>query len=153
MLQPLSPHFNLSEFIKSDTAQKKGIIITPNPRVVANLRSLCRDVLEPIRSLVGEPILITSGYRPSILNKIVGGSTKSHHLCFDGFSACDFELQRMPLDKAFEMIVQSSIPYHQLILYERHIHVSYYRLKRQALIKGKDGVIKHYQIDSTVAVV
>ena len=43
-------------------------------------RTLCREVLEPLRQHVGKPIRISSGYRCPALNKAVGGVATSQHL-------------------------------------------------------------------------
>lgn len=74
----LSPHFTLAEFIRSDTAAARGIDNTPGPEHLANLKQLAR-ALEDVRALLGHPIIITSGYRSSALNKAVDGSATSSH--------------------------------------------------------------------------
>ena len=43
-------------------------------------RTLCREVLEPLRQHVGKPIWISSGYRCPALNKDAGGVATSQHL-------------------------------------------------------------------------
>lgn len=90
----LSPHFYLDEFLRSEYAARHGIDMTPSSKVVANLALLCRDVLEPIRALVGGPLVITSGYRPEALNTAIGGAPNSDHI--RGLSA-DFHAVNMPL--------------------------------------------------------
>ena len=45
----LSPHFTLSEFTKSQTAERKGIDNTPAPIHIKCMETLCINVLEPIR--------------------------------------------------------------------------------------------------------
>lgn len=75
----LSPHFVLSEFVISSTAQKHGIDNTPNEDIIENLK-VTATLLERIRLLLGVPIIINSGYRSLELNKAVGGSLKSDHM-------------------------------------------------------------------------
>ena len=75
----LTDHFTLSEMTFSQTALRKGIPNNPDVQHVTNLKSLCERVLEPIRTLIGKPIFITSGYRSEALNAAVGGSKKSQH--------------------------------------------------------------------------
>ena len=58
-----TPHFKLSEFIRSATATKQGIENNPSPEAVENLRLLSIHTLEPLREALGLPIVITSGYR------------------------------------------------------------------------------------------
>ena len=76
----LSEHFSVDEFTFSATAQAMGIINTPGSSELANLRFLCREVLEPARKVIGEPIHITSGYRCLALNRAVGGVAQSYHV-------------------------------------------------------------------------
>lgn len=75
----LSDHFSLAEMIASDTAARHGISNAPGPFEIDNLRRLCVLVLEPLRAAIGQPIRITSGYRSSLLNTLVGGSRTSDH--------------------------------------------------------------------------
>ena len=59
--------------IKSETAVRKGIDNTPNLKVISQLKSICRNILDPIRKHYGKPIRVTSGYRCVELNKAIGG--------------------------------------------------------------------------------
>ena len=90
-MTPITPHFCLDEFIKSDTAKAKGISNLPDTRAVVNISALCINVLEPLRVAMGHPVKIGSGYRCPALNKAVGGVSNSQHLtgqaadlCIDG---------------------------------------------------------------------
>jgi hypothetical protein len=74
----LSPHFRLSELLDSGTARSRKLSNDPSPEVLANLKKLCVEALEPIRAAVG-PLRINSGYRSDAVNKAVGGSTTSAH--------------------------------------------------------------------------
>ena len=76
----LSEHFSLDEFTFSATAQAMGINNTPGSLELENLKFLCREVLEPARKVIGEPIHITSGYRCLALNRAVGGVAQSYHV-------------------------------------------------------------------------
>lgn len=44
-----------------------------------NLVRLIETLLDPVREKLGQPIKVTSGYRPDKLNKAVGGSPTSNH--------------------------------------------------------------------------
>jgi len=85
----LSPNFNLSEFTRSGVAARLGIDNTPPEVVVECLRSLCVNVLEPVRAHFGRPVTIQSGYRCQALNKAVGGAATSQHVLGQ---AADFEI-------------------------------------------------------------
>ena len=78
--QLLTPHFKLSEFIKSSTATARKIDNTPSQEVISNLQVLCQNVLEPLREYFNCPIIIGSGYRSPALNKAVGGVANSQHM-------------------------------------------------------------------------
>ncbi len=135
----LSPHFALREFIKSATAMKHGIDNRPTPEVVANLKRLCINTLEPLHEKLGLPIVITSGYRTKALNNIiVHASRKSQHMTGQ---AADFYVASTPstgsgtgsttshrelLIRAFRLIItEPEIDFDQLIIYPSFIHVSY----------------------------
>ena len=81
----LSPHFKLSEFVRSGTATNKGIDNTPTLTIVSNLQYLCQTCLEPLRAFANRPIFISSGFRCPALNKAVGGVSSSNHL--SGYAA------------------------------------------------------------------
>lgn len=76
----LSEHFELAEFLVSETAARRGIANEPTPEIIENLRRLCQLVLEPLRVKLARPVVITSGYRSLALNRAVGGSPTSHHM-------------------------------------------------------------------------
>ncbi len=75
----LSPHFTLDEMTRSATAVRRGIDNTAPPPVIAALRLLCAEVLEPVRAHYGRPVIVTSGYRSPALNRAIGGSASSQH--------------------------------------------------------------------------
>ena len=78
----LSEHFKLAEFERSDVAQALQINNRIPAELIPSLRTLCREVLEPLRQHVGKPIRINSGYRCPALNgsEQVQGQTNSQHL-------------------------------------------------------------------------
>ncbi len=137
-----TPHFALLEFTESATARKYGIDNTPTPEIVDKIRSLCVNTLEPLRVALGQPVIITSGYRCKALNDILSHAAKnSQHLqgqaadFYVGWSApedgrgqsgdhCPSARER--LTRAFRLIITNkTIDYDQLILYPTFIHVSY----------------------------
>lgn len=83
----MSEHFSLEEFLHSDTAIAHNVENLPRWQDVDNLVRLA-EVMEQVRSLLGVPIAVSSGYRCPTVNDLVGGATNSAHL--DG-CACDFD--------------------------------------------------------------
>lgn len=74
-------HFTFSEFVRSETATKKGIDnAIPNVQVENNIKALVDRVLDPLREFLELPIIINSGYRSPALNRAVGGSKNSQHM-------------------------------------------------------------------------
>lgn len=117
----LSSNFYLSEFLHSDTAQMQGLYQVPTPIVVERLRELCKELLEPVRALVG-PLRVTSGYRRSKVNTAVGGSDTSAHM--SGWAA-----DVMPVRVAPGLIMTllhdagQALAWDQAILYNTHVHL------------------------------
>ena len=108
----LSPHFSLAEFTTSQTAARMGVDNTPSPEIVANLQTTAA-VLEQVREILKAPILISSGYRCEMLNRLVGGVWNSAHLCG---RAADFicPAYGSPLEVC-QAIAKSGLKYDQLI--------------------------------------
>lgn len=75
----LSPHFDLAEMSVSQTASRQGLANIPDLAVVAALKLLCLNVLEPLRAHFARPVIVTSGYRSPAVNKACGGAASSQH--------------------------------------------------------------------------
>lgn len=130
----LSAHFVLGEFTRSSTATKRGIDNTPSQAHLANLRELAAT-LELVRSVLGHPIHISSGYRSPALNRAVGGSVTSDHA--NGLAA-DFTCPGFgSVQPVCEAILAAGIQFDQLI-YEQgatewvHLGIGT-RMRRQVL--------------------
>ncbi len=74
----LTPHFKLSEFLKSDKADEYNIENIPNDYELENIQYTAEQ-LEIIRNYLQKPIVIKSGFRCEELNKIVKGAKNSYH--------------------------------------------------------------------------
>ena len=74
-----SDFFTLKEFTKSSTATRLKIDNTPIAEVLRNLQYGVQMILDPLRRIHQQPIVITSGYRCAQLNKAVGGVSNSWH--------------------------------------------------------------------------
>lgn len=90
----MAKYFKFAEMLKSETADKNKIQNTPSAEVEQNIEELL-EALDDLREFYGKPIRITSGYRCTELNKLVGGSPTSTHVI--GYAA---DLQ--PVGDTFE---------------------------------------------------
>src|SRR5437764_10687530 len=75
----LTPHFTVEELVRGDTATRLCIDQSPSVDVMRNLRTTAQE-LEIVRTLLGHPIHVNSGYRSLKLNTAVGGAPNSAHL-------------------------------------------------------------------------
>jgi hypothetical protein len=138
----LTQHFTLEELIASDIAARHGIDNIPSsPLVLTNLKTLAEG-LENVRTLLGKPIIINSGYRSIMVNSLLGSKPSSHHT--KGWAA-DFICPFFGTPKdIIKKIISSDIKYDQVILeFDRWIHISFceegYKPRKQALIIDNKG--------------
>lgn len=117
----LSPHFTLDEMTLSQTAARLGLDNTPTPEIIENLKRLCA-VLERIRTTLGKPIIVSSGYRAPAVNRVVGGALNSAHTY--GLAA-DINVPGMTPKELASAIAATGIALDQIILeYDRWTHVA-----------------------------
>ncbi len=74
----LTPHFTLAELTASTKARAHDLDNTPPPEIVPRLVRTA-EMLERIRSTLGVPVIVTSGYRSQAVNRLVGGVATSDH--------------------------------------------------------------------------
>jgi len=107
----LSRNFPLSQLIKSDTAIRKGINNNPNAEQIEKLKSLCENILQPVRDHFGR-VKVTSGFRSPELCVAIGSSVNSQHARAE---AADFEVIGTDNAELFDWIKANLTP-DQLIL-------------------------------------
>ena len=90
----MAKYFTLAEMLKSETAEKNKIQNIPSVEEEQNIEELL-EILDGLREFYGKPIRISSGFRCTELNKLVGGSPTSAHVI--GYAA---DLQ--PVGDTFE---------------------------------------------------
>lgn len=123
-------YFSITEFLRSDAAEKHQVSNMPADEellaVLDNINALVTNVLDPLRAMIGRPIIITSGYRSQRVNELVGGSKTSQHLTG---KAADFHVQGytpQQMDVVYHTI-QIYYDFDQLIFYpsKNIIHISW----------------------------
>ena len=141
----LTTHFSLDELTKSDTAVRLGIDNTPSNDVLNNLNVLAQG-LEKVRTLLNvynRPVLISSGYRCSALNKALHGASNSAHMY--GYAA-DFTCPDFgtPLD-IVKKIAASDIQFDQIIQEGTWVHISFDpKMRRQVLTAHFNNGVASY---------
>lgn len=129
----LSPHFSLEELI---VTQVRGLDNTPSQAVIETLADTA-ERMEAVRELLGQPIIVTSGYRSVEVNRHIGGVPGSAHTTGH---AVDFICPAFgtPLEVA-QAIHNSSIDLDQLILEEdTWTHISFDpQMRNQTLTKHR----------------
>ena len=108
----LTENFSLKELTSSQTAERKGIDNTPGPEHQENLKSLCVNVLQPIRDYFSKVVTISSGYRSPELCTAIGSKITSQHAKGE---AADFEIFGVS-NKELADWVHDNTNYDQLIL-------------------------------------
>jgi zinc D-Ala-D-Ala carboxypeptidase len=141
----VSEHFTFAELTHTDHRDFLDEQADAPAQIRQNLVHLALDLLEPARSLCG-PLRVNSAYRCRGLNGAIGGSRTSRHM--DGLAADVFPLTMHIVD-AYERILQSSVPYDQLILEWSHwIHIGAaahgHEPRRQALMIFEPGRYERY---------
>lgn len=127
----LSDHFPLAEALFSAKAAKKRVPNIPTDEQIDVMKKAAVG-MERVRALLGNnPVSVSSWFRSPVVNKLVGGGTKSQHLkgeaidfnCF-GFGSpreiCELLVAHMDL-----------IRFDQLILENGWVHISFAVVSRK----------------------
>ena len=108
----LSKNFSLIELTKSQTAERKGIDNTPSAEHQENLKSLCTNVLQPVRDNFHRVVSVSSGFRSQALCEAIGSKSTSQHAKGE---AADFEIFGNS-NKELADWIHFNVNYDQLIL-------------------------------------
>ena len=147
----LSKYFNEWEFIHSKSNLKYYKLdnrMDCNQKV--NASNLCVNYLDGIRSFIGHPVYISSGYRCHDLNKAIGGHPNSYHT--QGLAA-DILCPSLSLQKLASTIVhlisKKLIYYPDQLIYYPHqgfihfgIRENRFMHRRQVFEYTRDGEYK-----------
>ena len=75
----ISEHISWNEAIRSKTAEKHEIENIPNQQQIVNMKTIAKNIFEPLRLWANEPIRINSFFRsPELCKKIKSKPTSQH---------------------------------------------------------------------------
>ncbi len=131
-------YFTIKELTKSTTAIKRHIDNTPSKEIERSLTALVEKVLDPLREAYGKPIIVTSGYRCSRLNAIVGSTPSSQHVKGEAADIKTIEDTPEENKKLYDLIVKLKLPFDQLINEHNYdwVHVSFGARHRRQKLKA-----------------
>jgi zinc D-Ala-D-Ala carboxypeptidase len=119
-MMPTDPKYLTDRFTEEELgvhefpAELSGI---DRERVRNCARILAMEVLEPAVAWLGEPLIVTSGYRPPEHNRAVGGKQTSFHLYNLGHAAADVKPRSKPVVDLFDWLRnESGIGFDKVIL-------------------------------------
>lgn len=129
----LTAHFSLDELTASEVAARRGLDNTPPADVLPVLIRTAQG-LERIRSLVGKPLRVNSGYRSKAVNDAVGSKDTSQHLKGE---AADIVCPGMDVRELAKVIADNrfALSVDQVILeFGAWVHVSFTERPRHAVL-------------------
>lgn len=114
----LTKNFTFEELCHSATAESKGIKNVPGNRwqeamVRDNLTVLCEQVLQPLRDHLGEPVVINSGFRTVVVNRMVHGAATSQHLLGE---AADIRIESVAQGCQWAQWIMDNCSFDQMLL-------------------------------------
>lgn len=154
----ISKHISYREATFSITALRLGIDNTPSEMQLENMRFIAETIFEPLRILLGDrPIRISSFFRCEQLNKAIGGSPNSQHMCLGYAAAMDLDNDNSKAGASNKMIfevIRDNFYYDQLINEfpdskgnPSWVHVS---IRSDDLSKNRNEVLVSYYQDNNV---
>lgn len=78
-MENISKHISYKEATRSLTAIRLGLENKPNEYELSNMIGVAKNIFEPLREWVNDPIKVNSFFRSIELNKAIGGSSRSQH--------------------------------------------------------------------------
>ena len=139
----LSEHFTLAEFLKSDTAKRFNIKNEATEKHIESMSYLCKKTLEPLRTAINKPIIVTSGYRSNALNVTMRKagyytSKTSQHMKGE---AADIIVHGMTNKEIVKILLKLGILFDQCIIEssERVVNGNIHRSEWLHISRKKDG--------------
>lgn len=128
----IGTYFSIQEVERSETAKRLGIQNVLPLKYYDNVHGMVSNLLDPLRSLYGKPLYISSWYRSPELNRAIGGAQFSDHMTAN---AVDIDLDAFgPFEnqKIFKLI-RDNFKFHTLIWEHGNtnnpdwVHVSWFK--------------------------
>lgn len=104
IIMKITEHFTFEELTNSSSHPELVEQNRLDAQPVLKQLKYTAGTLEELRTVIGEPLLISSGFRNEALNKVVGGSSTSKHklgLC------ADFIPNSKAVNEAFKLIIEN----------------------------------------------
>jgi zinc D-Ala-D-Ala carboxypeptidase len=135
----LTEHFTLDSMLRSQAATRMDIReqFLPSQTVINNLKALCENILQPLRTAIGKPVHVTSGYRCKALNQLIGGTIKppSQHILGQ---AADIQVEGMTNLEIISAIKKLELPIDQCIEeFGQWVHISHRLANRNQFLKAE----------------
>lgn len=125
-------YFSMSELVHSDTAVRYKINNMPDMRSMDCMLDLIFYLLNPLRTYLKRPVIVSSGFRCKELNTKVGGQSNSQHL---KGQAVDIVVEGMKAKELAKFVINTNLEFDQLIVERKGnvewVHVSYVKDKNR----------------------
>ncbi|MDF1674016.1 MAG: D-Ala-D-Ala carboxypeptidase family metallohydrolase [Vicingaceae bacterium] len=108
----ISKHISYKEATHSNTATRRGIKNLPSDKHIVAMKSLAKNVFEPVRVHFDKPIRVNSFFRSVALNKAIGGSSTSQHCKGE---AIDLDATKGFTNKQIYNYIKDNLEFDQLI--------------------------------------
>lgn len=145
MATPITEHFTLEEMSATSHKDLQALNREYAGKHVEQLKPLC-ELLEQVRSVLGCPLIVSSGVRCPQLNARVGGAKNSQHMKCE---AADILPKLCTVEDAFYKLFNSSVWFDQMILeYSGRkcwLHISYSHAPRRESLIYDNGKYKKYK--------
>lgn len=144
-MENISKHITYNEATKSQTAIKHGIDNIPNSCELIKLKGVAENIFEPLRERYGVPIAVTSFFRSKVLNKKIGGASKSQHCKAEAIDI-DADVFGVITNKQIFDFIKDNLDFDKLIwefgdkLEPNWVHCSYVKgnNRRQVLVAYRE---------------
>jgi zinc D-Ala-D-Ala carboxypeptidase len=110
----------------SQTALRKNINNSANPKVIDNLKLLTQNILQKLRDQLGA-IRVTSAYRSRALNRAIGGARNSAHITGNAADIVIIRDGKMDNKLIFDAVLELNLEFDQMIweFGGKWIHIAY----------------------------